>query len=97
VPLGARRAKLDLYEYYGPHCRPTSSRRCGIWPSDVFAVAGAVRDMDVSVSPAAVRWAALRVVAKHRAAQHCAQCRPDGSCDMYRWAAEELRSDDNVQ
>lgn len=53
--------------------------------------------MDVSVSPAAVRWAALRVVAKHRAAQHCAQCRPDGSCDMYRWAAEELRSDDNVQ
>jgi hypothetical protein len=55
--------------------------------------------MDVSVSPAAVRWAALRVVAKHQAprAQACAHCRPDGSCAMYRWAAEELRSDEHVR
>jgi len=52
--------------------------------------------MNVSVSPAAVRWAALRVVTKHQGphARACAQCRPDGSCAMYRWATEELRYDD---
>jgi hypothetical protein len=51
--------------------------------------------MNVSVSPAAVRWAALRVVTKHLSARAgvCAQCRPDGSCAMYRWAVDELRSD----
>ena len=50
-------------------------------------------DIDLPVKPDTIRWAAERVLDMHvgqagvdRATGRCGQCRPDGWCDLLRWA-----------